>query len=45
MNMPTSDEKNWAIAAHIGPLIAAFLSAGLLTFLVPLGILLLKRVS
>ena len=41
--MPTQDEKNWAIAAHIGALFAAFVSLGVLPFLVPLVILLIKR--
>ena len=40
--MPTTEEKNWAIAAHLGALLAAYFSGGLLQFLVPLAILLVK---
>lgn len=43
MTIPTADEKNWAIAAHLGPVLVSFLSGGLLQFLVPLVILLVKR--
>ena len=42
MNMPTSDEKNWAIVAHLGTLLVSFVSGGLLQFGVPLVILLVK---
>lgn len=38
-----SDERTWAIFAHIGPLIVAALSAGTLGFLAPLIIWLLLR--
>ena len=43
MTTPTADEKNWAILAHVGPIIVSFFSGGLLQFLVPLIILLIKR--
>ena len=40
--MPTAEEKNWALAAHIGPLLVLLFTAGYLSFLVPLIILLVK---
>ena len=37
--MPSSEERNWALAAHIGTLVAAWFAMG---FLAPLAVLLLK---
>ena len=36
---PTADERNWALAAHIGSLVAAWVAMG---FLAPLVVLLVK---
>ncbi|HEX6248391.1 MAG TPA: DUF4870 domain-containing protein [Nocardioidaceae bacterium] len=36
---PTSEERNWALAAHIGTLVAAWIAMG---FLAPLLVLLVK---
>jgi len=38
-----SDERTWAIIAHIGPLVVATLTAGVLGFLAPLVIWLVLR--
>ena len=40
--MLTADEKNWAVVCHIGALVASFFTGGLLPFLVPLLVLILK---
>ena len=40
--MLSTDEKNWAIVCHIGALVASFFTGGLLPFLVPLLVLILK---
>ena len=37
--VPTSEEKNWALAAHVGTLVAAWFAMG---FLAPLIIMLVK---
>jgi uncharacterized Tic20 family protein len=37
--VPTSEERNWALAAHIGSLVAAWFAMG---FLAPLIVLLVK---
>ena len=37
--MPTSEEKNWAIAAHVGVFVAAWFALG---FLAPLLVMLVK---
>lgn len=39
---PTAEERNWALAAHIGTLAAAALAAGASGFIAPLLVLLLK---
>ena len=39
----TNEERTWALAAHIGPVVASFISAGLLAFVLPLVIYLAKR--
>jgi uncharacterized Tic20 family protein len=41
--MPSTDERNWAMAAHLGPIAAMVLSAGAAAWLVPLVIWLIKR--
>ena len=40
---PTQEERNWALAAHLGPLLVALLTGGLLGFVVPLAIWFAKR--
>lgn len=39
---PTSDERNWAVLAHLGPLIVGIFSVGTAGWLVPLVIWLVK---
>jgi uncharacterized Tic20 family protein len=39
----TSEERTWAMVTHLGPLVVSFFSAGLLCFMVPLVIYLVKR--
>lgn len=41
--MPTKDERTLALVAHLGAAIASIVSAGLLSFLLPLIIYLVKR--
>lgn len=41
--MPTNEERNWAMAAHLGQVVAVFLTAGTLSWLVPLLVWILKR--
>lgn len=40
---PTADERQWALLAHLSGLIATFLSAGVLAFLGPLIVWLIKK--
>ncbi len=40
---PSEEERNWAMVAHLGPAVAAIVSAGFLSFLVPLVILLVEK--
>lgn len=41
--MPTNEERNWAMASHLGQVAAIFLTAGTLAWLVPLLIWIMKR--
>jgi len=43
MSMPTKDERTLALVAHLGAAVASLVSAGLLSFLLPLVIYLVKR--
>ncbi len=40
---PGQEERNWAMIAHLGPAVAAVLSAGFLGFLVPLVVYLVEQ--
>ena len=40
---PTKEERTWALVAHLGSAVASLLSAGLLSFVLPLVIYLMKR--
>ncbi len=41
--VPTGEERNWAMAAHAGQVVAIVLTAGVLAWLVPLVVWLAKR--
>jgi uncharacterized Tic20 family protein len=40
---PGQEERNWAMIAHLGPAVAALVSAGFLGFLVPLIVYLVEQ--
>lgn len=40
---PTQEERTWALVAHLGACLASLVSAGLLSFVLPLVIYLAKR--
>lgn len=42
---PTQEERNWAMAAHIGPLVVGLLTGGGLGWVVPLVLFLVKTDS
>ena len=41
--LPRPEERNWALAAHLGPIVVGVLSVGMLGWLVPLVIWLTQR--
>jgi uncharacterized Tic20 family protein len=43
--LPRPEERNWALAAHLGPIVLSFLSAGIFGWLVPLVIWLTQKES
>ena len=40
---PTQEERNWALVAHLGPIVVGAVSIGVLAFVLPLVIFLAKR--
>ena len=40
---PSGEERNWALVAHLGPIVLGSLSLGILGFLLPLIIFLAKQ--
>ena len=40
---PSKEDRNWALAAHLGATVGSFISGGMLSFVVPLVIYLAKK--
>jgi uncharacterized Tic20 family protein len=41
--VPSQEERNWALVVHLGPILIGALSGGLLAFVLPLVVFLVKR--